>query len=151
MLPSFGSSSNGSESLCRTYAEVVKKSLVSKKTLSSSTCESFSEFTDFVKDKGMSYDTVTSKEWKNVTIDLTTGEGDFTAENISPMSEMSLNDLHRSPEMCFKKVNMRQESVSHNKHSKKKSVNSLTSEGYVSTPYAPGKCIKVNPSMPSIK
>ena len=104
MLPSFGSSSNGSESLCRTYAEVVKKSLVSKKTLSSSTSKSFSEFTEIVKEKGMTNDTVTSKESKHETIDLTTGEGYFTVENVSPMSDMSLDDLHHSPEMCFKKL-----------------------------------------------
>ena len=82
---------------------------------------------------------------------MTTGEGDFTAENVPPVSKVSLNDLHHSPEMCFKKVNMKQESVSHNKHLKKNSVNSQTSGGYVSTPSAPGKCIKVNPSMTSIK
>ena len=52
----------------------------------------------------MTNDTVTSKESKNETIDLTTGEGDFTVENVSPMSDMSLNDLHHSPEMCLKKI-----------------------------------------------
>ena len=62
LLPSFGSSSNVSESASPTYAEVVKKSFVSKKTLSSSTCKSFSELTEMVQEKGSSYDTVTSKE-----------------------------------------------------------------------------------------
>ena len=51
----------------------------------------------------------------------------------------------------LEKDNMRKERLSQNKHSKKKSVNSLTFGGYVSTPSAPDKCIKVNPSMPSIK